>query len=115
MLNSGHQAEADAMVTNDKEHGRNWLVGRRGKTYEVKAQAPSDQYVQELTTKIKRDLEHELDAKVNKKVQENMTWVLKKLGDANPDLKLDIGDFCATMSSEPEDIGTPMTQDGATS
>ncbi|KAL6548788.1 hypothetical protein OROGR_008554 [Orobanche gracilis] len=71
-------------------------------------------YVDELTTKIKLGLEIELEAKVNKKVQENLTWVLKKLGDANPDLKLDIGEFCATVSSE-DDNGTPMTKGGPTS
>ena len=108
-----------AMVTHDKAHGRNWLVGRGGNTSGVEAHAPSDQYVQELTRKIKLDLELELEAKVNKKVQENITWVLKKLGDANPDLNLNIGDFCPT-SSEQGDTGTPMTstpmtQDGATS
>ncbi|KAL6546384.1 hypothetical protein OROMI_022105 [Orobanche minor] len=43
-----------------------------------------------------------------------LTWVLKKLGDANPDLKLDIGEFCATVSSE-DDNGTPMTHGGPTS
>ncbi|KAL6582411.1 hypothetical protein OROMI_006425 [Orobanche minor] len=66
-LNSGNQAEADAMVCHDKEHGRNWL--------------------------------------------ENLTWVLKKLGDANHDLKLDIGEFCSSVSSE-DDNEIPMTQDG---
>ncbi|KAL6523205.1 hypothetical protein OROGR_016808 [Orobanche gracilis] len=71
-------------------------------------------YVDELTTKIKLGLEIELEAKVNKKVQENLTWVLKKLGDANPDLKLDIGEFCATVSSE-DDNGTPMTKGAPTS
>ncbi|KAL6551373.1 hypothetical protein OROMI_021861 [Orobanche minor] len=113
-LNSGNQAEADAMVSHDKEHGRNWLVGRGGKSSGTKVHASSSHYVDELTTKIKLDLETELEAKVNKKVQENLTWVLKKLSDANPDLKLDIGEFCVTVSSE-DDNGTPMTKGGPTS
>ncbi|KAL6520000.1 hypothetical protein OROHE_017143 [Orobanche hederae] len=113
-LNSGNQAEADAMVSHDKEHGRNWLVGRGGKSSGTKVHASSSHYVDELTTKIKLDLETKLEAKVNKKVQENLTWVLKKLGDANPDLKLDIGEFCATVSSE-DDNETPMTKGGPTS
>ncbi|KAL6529120.1 hypothetical protein OROHE_014864 [Orobanche hederae] len=113
-LTSGNQAEADAMVSHDKERSRNWLVGRGGKSSGTKVHASLSHYVDELTTKIKLDLETELEAKVNKKVQENLTWALKKLGDANPDLKVDIGEFCATMSSE-DDNGTPMTQGGPTS
>uniref|UniRef100_A0A164X872 Uncharacterized protein n=1 Tax=Daucus carota subsp. sativus TaxID=79200 RepID=A0A164X872_DAUCS len=115
LLSSGQQDEADALVSHDKEHGRTWLVGRGGKASGVKDHAPSDRFVQELATKIKLDLEQELESKVNKKVQENMAWVLKKLGDANPGLKLDIGDYCPASSSEHDENGTPMTQDGATS
>ncbi|KAL6579307.1 hypothetical protein OROMI_009523 [Orobanche minor] len=63
----------------------------------------------ELTAKITRDLESQMEAKVNKKVQENMTWFLKKLGEMNPTLKFDIEDFCATFSSQDE-TGTPITQ-----
>ena len=107
------------MVSGDKEHSRDWLVGRActKETGQCSGSAaiPTEQYVQELTTKIKHDLEIELEAKVNRKVQENLTWVLKKLGDANPDLKLNIGDFCATVSSDQDDNDTPVTQGGATS
>ena len=108
------------MVNCDKAHARDWLVGRCGKKSSgssglAAATTTTDNYVQELTAKIKCDLEIELEAKVNRKVQENMTWVLKKLGDANPDLKLDIGDFCATVSSDQDDNGTPMTQGGVSS
>lgn len=31
-----------------------------------------------------------MDAKVNIKVQENMVWFVKKLGEANPEMKLDL-------------------------
>ena len=106
-------------MNGDKEHASSWLVGRAGKKKigqsSGTAAVPTEHSVQELTTKIKHDLEIELEAKVNRKVQENITWVLKKLGDANLDLKFDIGDFSATVSSDQDDNGTPVTQGGATS
>ena len=40
--------------------------------------------------------------------------LLKKLGEANPGMNLDVGNFCATISSEADGNGTPIT-DGATS
>ncbi|KAL6556816.1 hypothetical protein OROHE_006692 [Orobanche hederae] len=62
-------------------------------------------------------MESQMEAKVNRMVQENMTWFLKKLGEANHTLKFDIGDFCATFSSDQDETGTPITQtpEGATS
>lgn len=114
MVEAGRVDEANAMVSGGKDHGRNWLVGRCGKKAGTSsAPAPTNNSVEELTTKIRQDIEAELEAKVNRKVQENMSWLLKKLGEANPDLKLDIPDFCATASSDQDDNGTPMTQ-GAT-
>nr|XP_017228538.1 PREDICTED: uncharacterized protein LOC108203844 [Daucus carota subsp. sativus] len=108
LVNSGKQEDADAMVTSDKDHGRNWLRGRPGQS--SSSAVPSDNnYVNELTAKIKHDLERELEARLNIKVQENMTMMLKRLGNANPDLKLDLGDFCPTISSEQDDTGTPLT------
>jgi len=65
--------------------------------------------VEELHTKIAQ-LESEMEAKVNTKVQHNMAWLLKKLGEANPGLKVDIThDFCATVSSDGDEFGTPIT------
>ena len=96
------------MVTSYKDHGRNWLRGRPGQS--SSSAVPSDNnYVNELTAKIKHDLERELEARLNIKVQENMTMMLKRLGNANPDLKLDLGDFCPTISSEQDDTDTPLT------
>ncbi|KAL6569772.1 hypothetical protein OROMI_014286 [Orobanche minor] len=114
LVNAGKIAEANALVHGGKPHGRNWLVGRKGKkpTYDTTPAAPSDQYVQELSAKIKQDLEADLEAKVNVKVKENMSWMLKKLRDANPSLKFDITDLCATASSDQDDNGTPFTQGG---
>ncbi|KAK1352535.1 hypothetical protein POM88_053233 [Heracleum sosnowskyi] len=53
-------------------------------------------------------LEVELEAKVNKKVQDNM-MLLKKLAEANPALNLDIADYCATVPSEDDEKPTPFT------
>ena len=36
-----------------------------------------DSYVQELTKNIRQELEADLEEKVNRKVKENMSWVLK--------------------------------------
>lgn len=114
MLKEG--GDADQMLG---KHGRNWLVGRQG-TVLASENNPSipDPNVDELTAKISRNLESEMEAKVNRKVQENMAWMLKKLGEANPGMKFDIGDYCATFSSDQDDNGTPITpvtQTGATS
>ncbi|KAL6552755.1 hypothetical protein OROHE_008119 [Orobanche hederae] len=117
LVNAGKIAEANALIHGGKSHGRNWLVGRKGKkpTYDTTPAAPSDEYVQELSAKIKQDLEADLEAKVNVKVKENMSWMLKKLRDANPGLKFDITDLCAIASSDQDDNGTPFTQGGTDS
>lgn len=113
MVDSGRIAEADALVSGGKAHGRTWLVGRQGqKSAKNSTPAPVDASVQELTTRIRQELEVDLEAKVNTKVKENMSWLLKRLAEANPDLKIDITDFCATASSDQEDNGTPTTQGG---
>ena len=110
MVDAGNIAEADAIVSGRKSHGRNWLVGRRGKMSEKNPTdpAPTYSYVQELTAKIRQELEADLEAKVNRKVKENVSWVLKKLCEANPNLNLNVGDFSVTTSDE-DDIGTPST------
>ena len=38
-----------------------------------------------------------------------MAWFLKKLGDTNPAMKIDIVDFCATFSNDQDDNGTLIT------
>lgn len=107
--------DPDTLLKKDK---RVWLVGRNGRTpaqsTSTAASTDQDPYVEDITAKIRQNIEKELEAKVNKKVQENMAMMLKKLGEANPGMKLDIGNFCATVSSEEVGNGTPMT-DGATS
>ncbi|KAL6550585.1 hypothetical protein OROMI_021073 [Orobanche minor] len=109
--------DADAVLP-DGKHGPDWLVGRQGSLLALEnTPAIPQPSADELTAKITRDLESQMEAKVNRKVQENMTWFLKKLGEANPTLKFDIGDFCATFSSDQDECGTPITQTpgGATS
>ncbi|KAL6580437.1 hypothetical protein OROMI_008461 [Orobanche minor] len=58
---------------------------------------------------------HTLGRKTLVEIKEKL--FLKKLGEANPTLKFDIGDFCATFSSDQDEPGTPITQTpgGATS
>ncbi|KAK1378748.1 hypothetical protein POM88_025492 [Heracleum sosnowskyi] len=85
------------------------------------APAPTDSYVQELTKKIRQEVAVEVEAKVNqkvcaevdgkinRKVQDNLTLALKKLAEANPTLNVDIGEICATISSDTVGDGTPMT------
>lgn len=33
-------------------------------------------------------------------MQENMSWMMKKLGEANPHINIDIGDFCAPTTQK---------------
>ncbi|KAK1387542.1 hypothetical protein POM88_015720 [Heracleum sosnowskyi] len=108
--------DASELITNGKSHGQEWLKGRHGKTASLaSASAPvDDPFLDDVTEKIKRDLEVELEAKVNKKVQDNMTLLLKKLAKANPGLNMDIVDYCATdccatVPSEHDENATPFT------
>ena len=41
--------------------------------------APADTYLDDLTTKIRGELEAELEEKVSKKVQDNLSMILKKI------------------------------------
>ncbi|KAK1380690.1 hypothetical protein POM88_027434 [Heracleum sosnowskyi] len=103
--------DASELIVNDKSHGREWPQGRHGKTASLaSASAPvDDTFLDDVTEKIKRDLEVELEANVNKKVQDNMMLLLKKLAEANPGLNLDIADYCATVPSEDDENATPFT------
>ncbi|KAK1388207.1 hypothetical protein POM88_016385 [Heracleum sosnowskyi] len=103
--------DASELIANGKSHGQEWLKGRHGKTASLaSASAPvDDPFLDDVTEKIKRDLEVELEAKVNKKVQDNMALFLKKLAEANPGLNLDIADCCATIPSEDDENATPFT------
>ena len=108
------------MITDGKVHGPSWLIGRSSNPSKISATAPKGTYVQDLTSKIRESLveeveakvskkmQEEVDAQVNKKLQENLTQMLKKLSEANPDINVDLGELCATISTDQED-GTPVT------
>ena len=105
------------------KHGPNWLKGRCVKSG---MNTPTETYVKELTTKIKEGLTSELEEKMKKvesefqdrvkkvevgvdqKMQQNLAFALKKLGEANPDIKIDSEELCAIVTSENDD-GTPIT------
>ncbi|WOG86504.1 hypothetical protein DCAR_0205715 [Daucus carota subsp. sativus] len=116
MMNQGR--DPNLVVQRGKSKGRGWLLGRNGSRLGTSSSTADpttqDPYVLELTNQIRQNLETELEDKVNRKVQENMAMLLKKLGEANPGMNLDVGNFCATISSEADGNGTPIT-DGATS
>lgn len=107
-----------------KSHGPGWLIGRHDPSLvktSTQAPAPTDSYIEELTKKIRQELvgdmeaklerkvNEEVEAKVNQKVQDNLSFVLKKLAEANPGLQIDLGQICATISSDTLGDGTPMT------
>lgn len=50
-----------------------------------------------MEAKVNKTVYDEVDAKVNQKVQDNLTLVLKKLVEANPKLKIDLSDICGTI------------------
>ncbi|KAL8134452.1 hypothetical protein AgCh_009463 [Apium graveolens] len=50
----------------------------------------------------------ELKAKFNRKLQDKMAWMLKKLGEANMGMNIDVGNFCATESSDHDENDTPF-------
>ena len=50
-------------------------------------------------------MEAQLESKVNQKVQENLARVLKKLGDANPEMNINVEYLTSTiMSSETDNL-----------
>ena len=72
--------DADVILPR-KKNRPDWLVGRQGKSVsstDTPAIPVPDNYVEELTAKITQNLEIGMEAKVNKKVQENMAWLVKK-------------------------------------
>ena len=82
------------------------------KSVNVSTPAPTNTYIEELTTQIKQNLEVEFEAKVKKDVQEEvdskLACILKKLSEANPSFQINVGDLCAISSSD-NDNGTPLT------
>lgn len=95
----------------DKSHGPSWLVGRHTKTAKLR-NSSSETYVQQLTTKIRKQVTDEMEEKVNLKVQESLARVLKMLREANPNLNVNIENLCNTSTEE--DNKTPITQGAGT-
>lgn len=91
--------DVDEPIGNGNPQGREWLKGRRRKSTDLATTSvPAEEiFLDDLTKKIKRELEVEFEAKVNKKVQDNISMLLKKIGEVNTGLNLDIGEFCATL------------------
>ncbi|XP_074369505.1 uncharacterized protein LOC141710913 isoform X2 [Apium graveolens] len=117
LMKEGKEAEANAVASDGKAHAPSWLLGRTGtKSVSTSTKASTAQQVQDLTEKI-NVLESELEAKFNKKLQENMAWMVKKLGEATPGMIFNLEDVCATVSRDKEENGTLVTQgtQGATS
>ncbi|KAK1358062.1 hypothetical protein POM88_051318 [Heracleum sosnowskyi] len=106
------------------KHGPNWLKGRCLKSGMSSSNPPTDTYVKELTTRIKESLASELEEKMKKaesefqsrvesefeqKMQRNLAFALKKLGEANPGITVDVEKLCAIATSDADD-GTPITR-----
>ncbi|KAL8155641.1 hypothetical protein AgCh_000876 [Apium graveolens] len=85
-------------------YGPDWLVGRRcdmdGSEKGPTTPQPSDADLKQIT--------QELEAKFNIKLQDKMAWMLKKLGKVNLGMNIDVGNFCATESSDHDENGTPF-------
>ncbi|KAL6555066.1 hypothetical protein OROGR_006324 [Orobanche gracilis] len=94
ILEAGGSIEAaNKVVRGEKEHSPSWLVGRlirkkqsKEKSATSTTSGASNQYIADLTEKIRAELTQEMDDKVDRKVREMM----KKLADKNPALKFDI-------------------------
>lgn len=107
------EAEANAVNFDGKGHVTNWLVVGRARTKFVSTstKVSTEQQVQELTAKVE-NLESELEAKFNWRMQENMAWMIWR---SEPRYDINIEEVCATVSSAQEGNGTPITEGGVTS
>ncbi|KAL6580985.1 hypothetical protein OROMI_006908 [Orobanche minor] len=107
------------------KHGPNWLKGRCFKSGMSSSNPPTETYVKELTTRIRESLASELEEKMKKvesefqarvkrvveaefeqKMRWNLAFALKKLGEANPNMTVDIEELCAIATSDDD---TPVT------
>ena len=82
---------ANKIVRSDKNHSSSWLLGRFIRKKEPKEKptttcGTSDQYMADLTAKIRAELAQEMEEKVDKKVQAVMT----KLAEKNPGFNFNI-------------------------
>ncbi|KAL8104879.1 hypothetical protein AgCh_028881 [Apium graveolens] len=113
---SGLTDGVNELLLDVKGHDPSWIVGRFVKP--VKGSSPTKSQINDLTEKIREEVtaeieekmkqqKEEVDAKMNM-MQENFIWVLRKLGEANPSLNVNMAELCATISSDHDD-GTPVT------
>lgn len=95
-LNTQGIEAANQLVRDGKKHGPSYLIGRliRKKQEKPVTETTSrtfsvpDDYVSDLTAKIRDQLEQEMNEKLDQKVREMM----KKLADKNPDLNVPLDD-----------------------
>lgn len=95
----------ETVISNGKSQGRPLLIGRRAKCAKQSTEALTNAYVHDLRQRLVEEMEAQLESKVNQKVQENLARVLKKLGDANPEMNINVEDLTSTiMSSETDNL-----------
>ncbi|WCJ37370.1 hypothetical protein M5689_018515 [Euphorbia peplus] len=108
MVSSGANNESvEQLIRGDVAHGPTWLDGRHGRPQISKKHSrenTSDSYVEDLTAKIKYNLEREMEEKMDKRLKETLTLILKKLAKDNPNLKIDLEDIYGGLSSEIEEV-----------
>ncbi|KAL6522453.1 hypothetical protein OROMI_031608 [Orobanche minor] len=92
------------LLLDGKAHGPSWLIGRCVNFGKCSTSGTIRQEVVEMEEKLKK-VQEEVDAQVNK-VQENLTWVLKKLGEVNPSININLVELCRTISSN--NVNTPI-------
>ncbi|XP_074338332.1 uncharacterized protein LOC141676560 [Apium graveolens] len=95
-LKDGNIDAANELVRAGKELSRSYLVGRLIRKKESKGNSPtraSDQYLANLTEKIRDELEQEMEEKMDRNVREfrdNIKVMMSKLAEKNPELQIDI-------------------------
>lgn len=105
MAGGGGGNTVETVISNGKSHGRPLLIGRHAKCAKQSTEALTNAYIHDLRQRLVEEMEAKLESKVNQKVQENLAWVLRKLGDANPEMNINVEDLISTiMSSENEDL-----------
>nr|XP_017239854.1 PREDICTED: uncharacterized protein LOC108212644 [Daucus carota subsp. sativus] len=91
LATEGEEA-ANKLVYGEKEHSPSYLIGRLIQKKEPKSKAsaapaqPPDEYVNQLTAKIKAQLQQEMEEKFDKKLQDMM----KLLAEKNPSLNINV-------------------------
>ena len=91
MATEGEEA-ANKLVYGEKEHSPSYLIGRLIQKKEPKSKAsaapaqPPDEYVNQLTAKIKAQLQQEMEEIFDQKLQD----IMKLLAEKNPSLNINV-------------------------